>query len=242
MTKARELADLAGSSGGGIDVEAERLNQVIQSIPGAEGFDWSAGMAFDVVDAVPADIDGKVGDVVFIPGGPGGLPEPVGPAPGLVYLHHKLSTDWVDYFEWTLSPEDENKYAGYVVNLVVSPEQSENLCYRVITGDGEYTNNRYFQSDIRNDGTGTIKGSVDNDMTKGTIVRAKNASQRNINLDIHSSWTNVYGRSYGGSDLSLDTFQIRVLDAPSPNLGFRVFADTGRVKGKFGVYGYLKEA
>jgi len=74
MTKARELADLAGSSGGGIDVEAERLNQVIQSIQGAEGFDWSAGMAFDVVDEVPADSDGAVGDVVFVTQ-PGALSE-----------------------------------------------------------------------------------------------------------------------------------------------------------------------
>ena len=83
MTKARELADLAGSSGGGIDVEAERLNQVIQSIEGAEGFDWSAGMAFDVVDEVPLDSDGAVGDVVFVTQ-PGALSESeAAPAPGL---------------------------------------------------------------------------------------------------------------------------------------------------------------
>lgn len=163
-----------------------------------------------------------------------------GPSPGLVYLHYEYSVDWVDYFEWTLSPDDEEKYDGYVVNLVIIPEQSDIFCYRLVTGDGEYTNSRYFQSDIRNDGTGTIEGSVDNDVTKGTISRANNTSQRSINLDINSSWTNVYGRSYGGSDLSLDTFQIRVLDSPTPRLGFRVFSGTGRIRGRFGVYGYSK--
>ena len=36
--------------------------------------DGKLHMAYQIVDAVPDDSDGEVGDVVFIPGGPGGLP------------------------------------------------------------------------------------------------------------------------------------------------------------------------
>ena len=127
MTKARELADLAGSSGGGIDVEAERLNQVIQSIPGAEGFDWSAGMAFDVVDEVPADNKGKVGDVVFIPGGPGGLP-----AGGGKILQVVRATDSTDR---TTSSGTYVDVTG--MSVTITPQKSTSAVLVVATFVGE---------------------------------------------------------------------------------------------------------
>ena len=139
MTKARELADLAGSSGGGIDVEAERLNQVIQSIPGAEGFDWSAGMAFDVVDAVPADIDGKVGDVVFIPGGPGGSG---GPAPGLVHIRTQTFSDVSSV---ALNNVFSSKYDNYRLMLRASSDGNKNVQYQLRVGGFDNEESTYRQ-------------------------------------------------------------------------------------------------
>lgn len=51
--------------GDGIDAPVDREGQVIQSLDGST---WEAGMALQVVTAVPADTDGKVGDVVFVVG------------------------------------------------------------------------------------------------------------------------------------------------------------------------------
>ena len=53
---------------------ASRENAVLQALEGDSGLAWAEGMALSVVDAVPDDADGEIGDVVFIPGGPGGAP------------------------------------------------------------------------------------------------------------------------------------------------------------------------
>jgi hypothetical protein len=69
-----ERVGSGGGSGGGIDVESERANQLLQG-DGAAG--WQPGMALEVVDAVPADDDAgyEIGDVVFVTGpGDGGSP------------------------------------------------------------------------------------------------------------------------------------------------------------------------
>jgi hypothetical protein len=60
--------------GGGIDVESEREHQLLQ---GDDAKGWVPGMAMSVVDAVPADSVGEIGDVVFVTGpGDGGSPLP----------------------------------------------------------------------------------------------------------------------------------------------------------------------
>ena len=69
-----ERVGSGGGSGGGIDVESERANQLLQG-DGSAG--WQPGMALEVVDAVPADDDAgyAIGDVVFVTGpGDGGSP------------------------------------------------------------------------------------------------------------------------------------------------------------------------
>ena len=71
-----ERVGSGGGSGGGIDVESERANQLLQG-DGAQG--WQPGMALEVVDAVPADddVNYEIGDVVFVTGpGSGGSPLP----------------------------------------------------------------------------------------------------------------------------------------------------------------------
>jgi hypothetical protein len=57
---------------------ASRENAVLQALEGDSGLAWAEGMALQVVDAVPDDTDGEIGDVVFIPGGPGGSTPAVG--------------------------------------------------------------------------------------------------------------------------------------------------------------------
>ena len=62
----------SGGAGGGLDVDATREDAVLQ-VKDTDGVkSWAEGMALQVVDAVPDDTDGEVGDVVFIPGGPAG--------------------------------------------------------------------------------------------------------------------------------------------------------------------------
>jgi hypothetical protein len=65
-------ASIDGGIGSGVDFPADREGQVVQS---PDGVGWAAGMALTVVDAVPADTDGEIGDVVFVTGpGDGGSP------------------------------------------------------------------------------------------------------------------------------------------------------------------------
>ncbi|MCH1579719.1 MAG: hypothetical protein L7S55_03365, partial [Luminiphilus sp.] len=74
LTSTADSYEWAESQGGGIDVESERANQLLQG-DGAAG--WEPGMALEVVDAVPADDDAGyvIGDVVFVTGpGDGGSP------------------------------------------------------------------------------------------------------------------------------------------------------------------------
>ncbi len=60
----KDFADSLGE-GGSIDLDSEREGQLIQG-DGANG--WDAGMALQVVDAVPDDSEGNIGDVVFVVG------------------------------------------------------------------------------------------------------------------------------------------------------------------------------
>ena len=64
----------AEPAGGGLDVPATRDDAVLQVKDNAGVKEWVEGMALQVADAVPADSEGEIGDVVFIPGGPVGLP------------------------------------------------------------------------------------------------------------------------------------------------------------------------
>ena len=59
--------DFAESIDGGLglDFEADREGQVVQSL---DGVDWAAGMALTVSETVPDDSDGEIGDVVFVTG------------------------------------------------------------------------------------------------------------------------------------------------------------------------------
>jgi hypothetical protein len=49
----------------GLDFEADREGQVVQSL---DGVDWAAGMALTVSETVPDDSVGEIGDVVFVTG------------------------------------------------------------------------------------------------------------------------------------------------------------------------------
>jgi hypothetical protein len=49
----------------GLDFEADREGQVVQSL---DGVDWAAGMALTVSETVPEDSVGEIGDVVFVTG------------------------------------------------------------------------------------------------------------------------------------------------------------------------------
>lgn len=179
MTKARELADLAGSSGGGIDVEAERLNQVIQSIPGAEGFDWSAGMAFDVVDAVPADIDGKVGDVVFIPGGPGESPAVGGGKILQVVMGDLLSSDKIRTNEDTFEDAD--------VSVSITPTQSASKIilmwsFAFQSKRDSTTNGAKFQ--IVDNGGNVVEGSFNGDNRVSAVGSATTQMRHNAYITL----------------------------------------------------------
>ena len=57
MTRARDLADLAGA-------KATRVDAVMQSV----GDKWNEGMALSVLPELPADNDAnyEIGDVVFV--------------------------------------------------------------------------------------------------------------------------------------------------------------------------------
>jgi len=77
------------TGGGGIDFDPDRVGQVVQSL---DGVAWDKGMALQVVDAVPDDTAGEVGDVVFIPGGPGGLPVGGGKILQVVYAYGVSNT------------------------------------------------------------------------------------------------------------------------------------------------------
>lgn len=142
MTKARELADLAGSSGGGIDVEADRLNQVIQSIEGAEGFDWSAGMAFDVVDTVPSDSDGDVGDVVFVTQ-PGALSESEAKTPALTLLRKQTFTAGYNQVNNVFSTDYDNYRILMTIDTLAANAPQQIVWWRLNQDGTDYQANSW---------------------------------------------------------------------------------------------------
>ena len=92
--------------GDGIDAPVDREGQVIQSLDGST---WEAGMAFTIVETVPLDSAGEVGDVVFVLSDPKveepGLPglggwadvNSVTGASGNRYTYTADGVDWVAY-------------------------------------------------------------------------------------------------------------------------------------------------
>ena len=107
-----ERVGSGGGSGGGIDVESDRANQVLQG-DGSAG--WQPGMAFEVVQDLPADdaVGYEIGDVVFVLGdvpkdGGGGL-EGLGDWAEITAMtgdpkrYTNIMVDGVEFwaFEWT---------------------------------------------------------------------------------------------------------------------------------------------
>jgi len=98
LTSTVDSYEWAESQGGGIDLTSDREDQLIQG-DGSGG--WAAGMAMSVVDAVPDDSVGQIGDVVFVTGpGDGGSPGVGGKVLQVVHATHTdqwvtTSTSWV---------------------------------------------------------------------------------------------------------------------------------------------------
>ena len=96
---------------------ASREYAVLQALEGDSGLAWAEGMALQVVDAVPADTDGEIGDVVFIPGGPGGSTPAVG---GGKVLQIVRATDITQRTTVkTTSLEDAN------ISVTISPQKAD---------------------------------------------------------------------------------------------------------------------
>jgi hypothetical protein len=60
----KDFADSIGPTG--IDIDATRDDAVLQVQDAAGVKSWVEGMALSVVNEVPADSDGQIGDVVFV--------------------------------------------------------------------------------------------------------------------------------------------------------------------------------
>ena len=106
----KDFADSIGPTG--IDIDATRDDAVLQ-VQDADGVkSWVEGMALSVVDEVPDDADGEIGDVVFVlgddPKGQGGGLEGVGDWAELTAMtgdpkRYDYTADGVAWaaFEWT---------------------------------------------------------------------------------------------------------------------------------------------
>ena len=104
----------SGGANGGLDVDATRDDAVLQ-VKDTDGVkSWVEGMALQVADAVPDDTAGEIGDVVFIPGGPGGLP--IG---GGKILQVERGTDDRDRTTASTSPVDAN------LSVTITPNKSD---------------------------------------------------------------------------------------------------------------------
>jgi hypothetical protein len=103
---------------------ASRENAVLQALEGDSGLAWAEGMALQVVDAVPDDTDGEIGDVVFIPGGPGGSTPAVGGGKVLQVVRATLDSDQQtnktsssDVPGWTLTITPTKANSSLMVSL-----------------------------------------------------------------------------------------------------------------------------
>ena len=240
MTKARELADLAGSSGGGIDVEADRLNQVIQSIEGAEGFDWSAGMAFDVVDTVPSDSDGDVGDVVFVTQ-PGALSEgEAAPAPGLVHIH---TQSWTDAASVRIDSVFSSTFDRYKVLLSTNQTDVGQIWGQFRTGDTLDNNTSSYNNHYLDAySTGSDSGSTN---TSGCLFSYRSGSGiSNCESTFYnpaSGPLQVYTCGIGANGNAL-AVQHRSSTYSGSCDGMDLFPAAGTFSGSISIYGYSKGA
>jgi len=124
--------DFAESIDGGLglDFEADREGQVVQSL---DGVDWAAGMALTVSETVPDDSVGEIGDVVFVTGdddlkGSGGGLEGLGDWAEVTAMtgdpkRYDYTADGVEWaaFEWsdTSKPHTLTTQAGGLADVLV---------------------------------------------------------------------------------------------------------------------------